>query len=332
MAKDFWVHVLAALDRGETVFLAHVVANSRHSPGTRGACLCLHENGKTWGTIGGGIMEKTLINEGLAALQAADYPPRLERLHHRQKADGKLSGLTCAGHQTNLYHICHPSDGPLLKRLVELLEDDRPGRLTYSRQGLAIDESHVPDPHSPPIVVKDADDENWRVEEELLNWKRVAIIGGGHCGLALSRVMSQLGYTVTVFDARPNVFTFCNNSYARHRIVVDDYKEAGDLISAPLWTHVVVMTSDGASDIRGLLGVVGKPFPYIGVMGAPAKIQRVVGALRAENIDDDAIEALYAPIGLPMTSNTPEEVAISVASEILQERTRHFSFTGVEAP
>lgn len=318
---SFWAQALNCLQSGETIFLAHVVANGRHSPGTRGACLGLRKSGETWGTIGGGIMEARLIEEGLIALEQGDAQPRLETLHHRRKARGKLSGLMCAGHQTNLYHILNPDDADLIARIVQVIDEDRPGLLTYTAGGLSLAEGEAGDPAHPPIIVEGENESaGWRVTEQLLNWKRVAIIGGGHCGLALSRVMQQLGYTVSIFDTRPDVFTFATNTYARHRIVVEDYAEAGPRIHAPRWTHVVVMTSDFPSDVRGLLGTVGKPFPYLGVMGAPAKLERIRADLRDAGVAPEAIAAIRAPIGLPMTSNTPEEIAISVAAQILQER------------
>ena len=114
--------------------------------------------------------------------------------------------------------------------------------------------------------------------------------------------------------------------------MVDDYAEAGARIRQPEWTHVVVMSADVDSDIRGLLGVAEGPFPYIGVMGAPAKLARIRSALKQAGIGEEAIARLYGPIGLPMTSNTSEEIAVSVAAQILQERERLFPFTAAPSP
>jgi xanthine dehydrogenase accessory factor len=327
VSLSFWRQALSHVEAGESVFLAHVVANGRHSPGTRGASLGVRAGGASWGTIGGGIMEARIVEEGLEALSASSFSPRLETLHHRSKADGKLSGLMCAGHQTNLYQICRPSDAGLLGQIVALLEADAPGELVYSSDGMRLNAHIGPSADQPPLFLE-APNGAWQVREQLLNWKRVAIIGGGHCGLALSRVMAQLGYTVTVFETRKDVFTFRDNLYARHRIVVDDYAEAGPLIGAPEWTHVVVMTADYPSDVRGLIGTVQGPFLTVGVMGAPAKLTRIKAALREAGVDDEALAALRAPIGLPMESNTPEEIAISVAAQILQERRALFARKG----
>lgn len=332
-----WRYVFQRLEAGQPVHLTHVGWHSRHSPGTTGASLAVAADGATEGTIGGGIMEAELIQRAVG--QLADWTPRqgaqleVRELEHRRKATrGERSGLFCAGQQTNLSYIIKPEQASVVRRVLELLESDEPGWVEVSAQGLRLDETAPPE--LPPIrferVSDDADDVVLRAQ--LLNWKRIAIIGGGHCGLALSRVMAQLGYAVTVFDTRHDVFTLQQNRWATHTVVVDDYAEAGRLIRQPEWTHVVVMSADVDSDIRGLIGVAEGPFPYVGVMGAPAKLARIRSALKEAGVSEDAIARLYAPIGLPMTSNTPEEIAISVAAEILQERERLFPFTAAPSP
>ena len=75
-----------------------------------------------------------------------------------------------------------------------------------------------------------------------------------------------------------------------------------------------------ASDIRGLLGVLDNPFPFIGVIGSENKISEIKKRLKAEGIDDQQLSRITAPVGLPMVSNTPEEIAISIAAQLLQLR------------
>ena len=80
------------------------------------------------------------------------------------------------------------------------------------------------------------------------------------------------------------------------------------------------MTTDVASDVRGLLGVIDQPIPSIGVMGSQAKIAEITRRLKSDGITEDQLSRLTAPVGIPMASNTPEEIAISVAAQILQKR------------
>ncbi|MBT7373386.1 MAG: XdhC family protein, partial [Candidatus Marinimicrobia bacterium] len=161
---------------------------------------------------------------------------------------------------------------------------------------------------------------NWHYQEQLKNFNRIAIIGGGHCSLALSRVMNNLGYDVVAFDTRGNISTLDHNNFAVSRQIIDDYKKAAPQINLPEKTNIVIMTTDVASDVRGLLGVLDNPFPFIGVMGSENKISEIKKRLKAEGIDDQQLSRITAPVGLPMVSNTPEEIAISIAAQLLQFR------------
>lgn len=326
--KQAWTFARDRLRNGETLFLAHVAHHTRHSPGTTGAMLAVAKDGTTAGTIGGGIMEADVLTLAEEALDDSEFAPRHERLYHRRKAPddeaSKPSGLHCAGNQTNVYHRLTPADLDVVESIVTRLQSDRAGLVEVDASGLSLTDE-VPEQIEPPHRFDRSDP--WSFSTQLLNWKRIAIIGGGHCGLALSRVMAQLGYTVTVFENRPDVFTFEQNDYASHKICVGDYAEAPAHIEVPAWTHVVVMTANQPDDVRGLYGVAEGPYPYIGVMGAPAKLARIRSDLTDLGISSEAIERFYAPIGLDMTSNTPEEIAISVASEILRERQALFPFT-----
>ena len=80
------------------------------------------------------------------------------------------------------------------------------------------------------------------------------------------------------------------------------------------------MTTDVLSDVRGLLGTVHRPFPFVGLMGTKVKIANIFGKLRENGVSRDKLDPIYAPVGLQMDSDAPEEIAISVAAQILQER------------
>ncbi|QDG49861.1 hypothetical protein FIV42_03630 [Persicimonas caeni] len=317
---QFWTTLLEHLESGEPAFVGLVADNTAHSPGTRGAKIFVRPDGTTGGTIGGGVMEADISEMGVEALSEGDFAPDFQVLYHRAKGKGDKSGLICAGHQTNVYFVCEPDrDLEVLREVVARLERDEPGLLQVGSFGVRlVDEATISRERAPIRLVQD--EGAWLYEEQLLNWKRAAIIGGGHCGLALSRVLANLGYEVTIFDTRDDVFTFVENDHARYKVAVDDFAEAGEHIDHPELTHVIVMTMGQPGDVRALLGTLDGPFPYVGVMGSEAKLAKIREDLAAAGVDPALFERVYAPIGLPMTSNTPEEIAISIAAELLRER------------
>lgn len=269
------------------------------------------------GTIGGGAMEFQLLARARQAL-ADGLPTQLQELWHREDAPGDRSGMICAGRQTNLYRLCTPeADGGVVARAARCLREGRSALLRIAVSGMSLEEDAIDLARPAAALRKEMDD--WVYEEQLLNLKRVAIIGGGHCGLALSRCMDQLGYHLVVIDQRTGLDTMTRNAHARERHVVQAYEDAGAMIAFPELTRVVVMTTDYPSDVQALVGALGKPFPFIGVMGSAAKITRILDALRDRGCAEAELASLHAPVGLRIHSHTPEEIAISVAAELIKE-------------
>ncbi len=318
LIKKFWAKLTQKLSENQKVFLALVAHHTKGSPGTTGAKLWVSETGEICGTIGGGIMEQQLIDRAKKILKQEAFTPEIETLYHRTSGFGKKSGMICSGSQTNLYYLCHPSrERKIIEKVVSLVERDISGSLLIEASGMSVEEKAVN--LAQPTIQLIQESESWRYEEQLLNRKRIAIIGGGHCSLALSRVMSQLDYDVLVFDTRHEVSTITQNVYANSVKIIEDYQEVGAAIPWPQLTCILVMTSDYASDIRALLGVVSLPFTFVGVIGSRAKIATIFEQLQQVGISETELSRLYAPVGLPIGSHTPEEIAISIAAQIIQE-------------
>ncbi len=263
-------------------------------------------------------MELELVVRARRVLAGQAFEPEIVTLHHRKTGEGTKSGMICSGSQTNLYFLCDPvRDLPPITEAGQLLESGSPGRLSLGRAGFSV-RACEPDLSRAQLSL-DAASSEWVYTEELFNRKRIAIIGGGHCSVALSRVMRQLDYDVLVYDTREQVATAQTNPFANHLEVVSDYRETGGRIPFPEATPVVVMTSDFKSDSRGLRGALDHPFPFVGVMGSRSKIKAIFECLRGEGVADERLADLKAPVGLPMRSGTPEEIAVSVAAQILRD-------------
>lgn len=322
--RGFWTELAGRLAGGERVFLALVAENTRHSPGTVGARMLVAETGETAGTVGGGVMERDLVERARRSLDDDERLAEVRTLHHRRSpGEGEPSGMICAGRQTNLGYLCRPElEGETVARVAALVAAGRSGTLRIDPGGMSVVEE-PPDLSRPQRRLTrggERDGDRWRYEEELVNRRRLAILGGGHCSLALARVMGRLGYDVFAFETRKKEPEAELREHARALEIVDDFGDAGGRIAWPELTWVVVMTSDFPSDVRALAGVVGRPFPFIGVMGSPAKLQEIFRRLKAEGFSAGELARVRSPVGLPIPSHTPEEIAISVAAQILQER------------
>ena len=229
---SYWKKVFSLLKEEQKVFLAMVVDHTIHSPGTTGAKLLVTENKEMMGTIGGGIMEYELVNRAQEILSNKNFIPEVHTLNHKKSGSGEQSGMICAGKQTNLYYVCEPEkDGKIVEEIVQVLSESQPAIFSISLEGLSLQKQKLDACDFQFSLTQD--DNKWHYQEQLKNFNRIAIIGGGHCSLALSRVMKNLGYDVVAFDTRENISTLDQNNFADSIQIIDDYKKAASQINLP---------------------------------------------------------------------------------------------------
>lgn len=313
----FWKRLLEELDAGRPVFAALVVASSAHSPGTAGARMLVFGDGGQWGTVGGGIMEAGIVREGRAALERGEPMGRVETLYHRDDVDGPRSGLICAGRQTNLYRIMDPRrDRDAVAAVVRLVEARAAGWVAMTPEAIRV--TGAPQDPGEPRYRLTVDGADWTYTEQLLPLRHLTIFGGGHCGLALSDLAAGLGYLVTVIEERENVPTVAANRSATHIHRIDDFRGAAPLLPYPALTRAVVMTAAMPGDVRALTALLPLPLAFVGLMGSAAKIAAIYDQLRATGFSDSDLDRIDAPVGVPMRSNTPQEIAVSIAARLLQ--------------
>jgi len=314
----FWRVVADRLAADEPVFVALVVANTRGSPGTLGARLLCDRHGAVEGTIGGGIMEANLLAAATDALEQKSYRPRIQRLVHRKNGESQASGLICAGEQTNLTAVLRgPAQAAAIARFVDALahQDERSATLSIDPDGLDVTDTG-PDPALPPLRLQH-DGGDWCYAEENVSRRRLAIVGGGHCGQALARLGLTVGYRIDVFDTRAGLLDANDWPDEVRRHALADYAELAVRLERPELTRVVVMTTAVTQDIEALAAIASKDCRWLGVMGSRSKIRVIRTALRERDIDKTAIDAVHGPIGFDMKSDTPPEIAVSIMGQLL---------------
>ena len=219
---SYWKKVLSLLIEEQKAFLAMVVDHTIHSPGTTGAKLLVTENKEMMGTIGGGIMEYELVNRAQEILSNENCIPEIHTLNHNKFGLGEQSGMICAGKQTNLYYVCEPEkDRKTVNKMVQVLSESQPAILSIYLEGLSLQKQKLQN-HDFQYCFTQSE-KNWHYQEQLKNFNRIAIMGGGHCSLAISRVMNNLGYDVFVFETRENISTLGLNKFATKVHIISDF-------------------------------------------------------------------------------------------------------------
>jgi xanthine dehydrogenase accessory factor len=112
------------------------------------------------------------------------------------------------------------------------------------------------------------------------------------------------------------------NNYAHRRITVQDYSELGKLIGSSPDNYVVVMTFGYRTDDVAVRALLEKDFGYFGLLGSKKKIIQLFDVYRSEGIAEENINRIFAPVGLSINSRTPEEIAVSIAAQIIQVKNR----------
>lgn len=133
---------------------------------------------------------------------------------------------------------------------------------------------------------------------------QLIIVGGGHIGQPLKVMGEAAGFDVSVVD------------------VETGRADIPELGSVPLGadSHVVLITTDHVSDEAALRQVIASPARYIGMIGNRAKCSAILDHLKSDSVTPDALQRVYAPIGLELGGTTPEEIAVAILAEVIAVR------------
>jgi xanthine dehydrogenase accessory factor len=302
--RKIWNHALESVRAGHRTVLVMVVDHHGSVPGTTGASMVVSEAACA-GTVGGGTAEHTMIERA----RGFDGAPELVDIEHTPEAHGTL----CSGRQTIALVALARSDEPVLATICDTLADGRVGTLRLSRGGIGFD----PGATTPQRLTTDA--AGFGFAAVLGRLDTLTIVGGGHCALALSRVMATLPFRIVVLDDRPELPTLAANVFA-DEIRTVNYSELAAHVPEGDRSWVVVMTFGHAHDETALRALAGHRVRYLGLMGSAAKVTQLFSAMRSDGVPADFLASVHAPVGVAIGSHTPEEIAVSIAAEIIRER------------
>jgi xanthine dehydrogenase accessory factor len=151
-------------------------------------------------------------------------------------------------------------------------------------------------------------------------WK-IAVFGAGHVANALIPLLLSLDCQIQCIDPRQ---VWLNKLPRSHKLSLIHTEEmASQVKHLHPQTFVLLMTMGHGTDLPILLEILRtKQFPYLGVIGSRAKAARIKKEIEEANLPPSCKEAFYCPIGLDLGNNHPQEIAISVTAQLIQERDR----------
>lgn len=151
-------------------------------------------------------------------------------------------------------------------------------------------------------------------------WK-IVIFGAGHVANALIELLVKLDCRITCIDPRKEWLDKLPDAPHLERRIVADMPTA--VASIPSDAFVILMSSGHSTDKPVLLEILRtRQFPFLGVIGSRAKANTLRKDVREAGLPEEATEKFHCPVGLPIGTNHPQEIAVSVAAQLLQERDR----------
>ncbi len=159
--------------------------------------------------------------------------------------------------------------------------------------------------------------------EPLSHSETVYVFGGGHVSQELVPVISHVGFRTVVFDDRPEFASpqlFPDAVATVAGVFSDVAASLAENLSIKKQDYVVIMTRGHQADFEVLAQTLKLGTSYIGVIGSRTKVAMTKERLRELGYGSDDIDRIHAPIGLPIGGETPAEIAISIAAELIKHR------------
>jgi xanthine dehydrogenase accessory factor len=331
--RDLFRAILEKTGAGEDTVLATIVAETGSSPRSAGAHMLVGEGGRVCGTIGGGTVEYRSIEYAQRLLEQRQSRRKTYRLHRN---DEEELGMVCGGDVDIYFQFIEGGDEKtiaLMRQCLPCLEQDEdlwlfidltsPTDWTMALYGVNIplagmelcDDDIRALARNKAVLVKIGDR---RVYGEPISFAgKVFIFGGGHVAQALAPVLATVGFRCVIYDNReefvsPELFpTACG-------LIVGDYDDVGEKMGIGSRDYIVIVTH--AHDVAVLRQIMAKDCAYVGVIGSKTKAAEVRQQLGREGVSEEALNKINLPIGLKIRSETPEEIAISIAGEMILRR------------
>lgn len=145
------------------------------------------------------------------------------------------------------------------------------------------------------------------------------IFGAGHISKSLCQVAGLIGFATTVVDDRE---TFANRERfpAADNVLAGQYEEIFPALEVNSFSYLIIVTRGHRDDMRVLKWAVNTPARYVAMIGSRRKVISVFRELEKEGVPADRLARVSAPMGLDIGALTPEEIAISVAAEMVAVR------------
>lgn len=312
--KDLMEKLKNEVVKGNDCYLIALIESEGSTPRSSGAYMLVNKNGWVAGTVGGGGMEYAAVLEAQKKLQEGEARSFQKRFDLTTAA-----GMACGGY-CSLQFCYLPAQKEteiLAEYILYKLKGHYPWWLLLPMgEGSILVEDFLPLKKHQGFY--DLDGKEYYAEQYNYDG-RVFVFGAGHVARELVPLLSHLGFKCIVLDDReefadPAVFP------SAHKVLQVDYTKLEGIVKPNCKDYAVVMTRGHVHDANCERFLLSTPVPYIGVMGSKNKAKLARETLLAEGYTEAQLDRITTPIGLDIGSETPAEIAVSIAAQLIEVR------------
>ncbi len=325
------------LEADRDVTIVSVTSSSGSTPRGAGARMIVGEAGRIYGTIGGGAVEYLCQQKAQEVIKTKKSFNENYILRQNEVQD---LGMICGGDVTCFFHYVSSEDKNIravVDKALSMFDNNENLWLImditdggdallgiYNEAegafGMTIPEDIINNLDGKPTRCK-IDEKTYYIEQINRNSK-VYIFGGGHVAQQLVPTLSRIAFSCIVLEdregfAKRELF----EGVVDTRIVdMDNLEEFCKEVTPN--DYICIMTRGHKDDYIIQRQVLKTPARYIGVIGSKRKTAGVMEKLRNDGYEDKDLSRITAPIGIPMDAETPAEIAISIAGQLINERAK----------
>ena len=339
--KEFYKERLELLKSGESFVLASIFDSQGSAPRTTGARMIIRKDGSIIGTVGGGKVEALVIQDGVNIF---DTKVTILKEYKLQEVENKGIGMACGGDVSILMEYVDAEKQmniKLYEEVVKCFENGEKASIIrkFFNDGNNINylykngkvifnsndtEKEVVEKYSDVVRYRDlilVKEENANVLiEPICNLGRLYIFGAGHVSQKLAELAKKIDFMVTVVDYRAEFANVERFPATDEIIVPNSFEGCFEELPIDKDSYIVIVTSGHMFDLTCLKQALRTDAYYIGMIGSRRKRNIVYENLKKDGFTIDDFNKVHNPIGLEIGAETPEEISVSIAAELIKVR------------
>lgn len=339
--KEFYKERLELLENGESFVLASIFDSQGSAPRTTGARMIIRKDGSILGTVGGGKVEALVIEHGVEIFNTKKTVLKEYRL---QETENKGIGMACGGDVSILMEYVDKENPENIKLYEEVVKSFEKGEKAFIIRKFFKDGNNINyvykdtdlihnsnetkddviEKYSNAVQFKDLmlikEENAYVLVEPICNLGKLYILGAGHVSQKLAELAKKIDFWVTVVDNRAEFANKDRFPTTDTIIVPDDFEDCFKELSIDKDSYIVIVTRGHMADLTCLKQALRTEAYYIGMIGSRRKRTIVYNALKEDGFTDDDFNKVHNPIGLEIGAETPEEISVSIAAELIKVR------------